>query len=121
MRRVLFNRQGEPVFYLTEAGVLYDLTDAPIAVCQDAQLVSLEGRHLGWFDGAFLRDPQGFILAFVKGAQAPGLELPPTRPLKQRLQPRPLAYKPLLVRLEPPEFRSAWSRRSLAMSEGPRA
>ncbi len=110
----MFDRQGEMCAYLTGAGVLYTRRGEPLALVQDEQVLSANGQHLGWFDGAFLRDGDGLILAFVKGAKPEsGLTLPPCQPFRDKPQPQPLAFKPLLVPRERPAFHWAWSEKSL--------
>jgi hypothetical protein len=110
MRRFIFDRQGEICLYLTGAGVIYDPANHPLATVQDEQVLSLEGRHLGWFDGQFLWSPDGYLLGFVKGATPQGgLRLPATKPLRFRPEPRPVAFKPLLVPRSKPVCQWVWS------------
>lgn len=115
MRRFLFDRHGEMRYYLTGAGVLYDRSSVPIGIVEREQVVSADAQHLGWFDGAFLRDAEGYVVAFVKGAKPQdGLALPPTEPFRVKLEPAPLAFRPLLVPRERPEFHWAWSEKTFA-------
>ena len=119
--RLLYDRFGAPVAYLAGA-LLYSLDDAPLGVVQDAQVVSPAGRHLGWFDGAFLRDAAGLVTAFAQGARgADGLELPPPQRRQGRLEPRPFAARPLLEPRERPAFAARWSEAAplAALAEKP--
>lgn len=113
VRRILYDRWGDPQHYLTGAGVLYGIDNAPVGAVQDGQLVR-RGEVVAWFDGAFVRDASG-VLAFVKGA-APqgGLALPKTAPLRAKLEPTTAPMHPLLVRLGPPPPTWRWSERTLA-------
>lgn len=113
MRRVLYDRAGAPQYYLTGAGVLFDLANVPQGALQERQLLSLEGRIVAWFANGFVWDASG-VLAFVKGATPQGdLALPKTAPLQARLAPTLAPLHPLLVRLEPPPLRWVWSDASL--------
>lgn len=112
MRRVLFDASGWARYYLTGAGVLYTRGDRPVAVVVERQLLDPAGRHLGWFDGWFLRDEDGAVLAFVKGARAPaGFTLPPPRRLD--FEPAPVAapFHPILAPRTEPEPVWRWSER----------
>lgn len=113
MRRVLYDRSGAPQLYVTGAGVLYTLDDQPRALLQEAQVLSLQGYALGWLQGGFLRDAEGRVVAFVKGARG-ALELPPTLPLRQRPQPTPAPFHPLARHATPPPERWVWSPLSVA-------
>ncbi len=118
MRRVLYDRAGAPGLYLTSAGVLYTLLNEPVGFVQEEVVVSAKGAPLGWFDGAFLWDAAGELLAFVKGARAPeglepGFDLPETRPLRTRPQPVPAPVHPLLRVPPKPPLRWVWSNRDL--------
>jgi hypothetical protein len=114
VRWVLYDRTGAPQHYLTGAGVLFDLTNAPVGSLQDGQVLNSTGRIVAWFDGAFVWDASG-VLAFVKGAKPQGgLVLPETAPLRARLAPTPTPLQPLLQQLEPPPLSWRWSERTLA-------
>ncbi len=117
MRRVLYDRVGAPGLYLTGAGVLYTLLNEPVGFVQEEVVVSAVGAPLGWFDGAFLWDAAGELLAFVKGARAPdglsGFVLPETSPLRTRPQPTPAPVHPLLRVPPKPPLRWVWSSRDL--------
>lgn len=114
MRRVLYNRAGEPGHYLTGAGVVFDLQNAPVGTVQDVQVLNRNGEVVGWFDGAFAWDALG-VLAFVKGAVSQGgLALPKTAPLRARLEPTPAPFHPLLRSAEPPPLLWRWSEHTLA-------
>jgi hypothetical protein len=71
VRRILYDRTGAPQHYLTGAGVLFDLTNAPVSSVQDVQVLNRAGRVVAWFNGAFAWDGSG-VLAFVKGAKPQG-------------------------------------------------
>lgn len=114
MRRVLYDRAGEPRHYLTGAGVLFDLENTPVGAVQETRLLDRDGRVVAWFDGAFARDASG-VLAFVKGAVPQGgLVLPKTAPLRARLAPTPAPLFPLLRPAEPPPLTWVWSEHTLA-------
>lgn len=114
MRRVLYDRTGEPQHYLTGAGVVFDLENAPVGTVQDVQVLNRNGEVVAWFDGAFVWDASG-VLAFVKGAvPRGGLALPRTAPLRARLAPTPAPFFPLLRPAEPPPLTWRWSERTLA-------
>lgn len=118
--RLLFGADGEMRYYLIErpgplSGLLYARSDAPVGAVIEGQVVGADARHLGWFDGAFLRDTEGFVLAFAEGAEAQGgLALPPIKPFSGRPEPQPLALEPLLLPRPRPAPRWAWSRADLA-------
>lgn len=109
MRRVLYDRSGEPQAYLTGAGVLFDLANRPVATLQDGTLLDRRGRVIAWFDGSFVWTEQG-VLLFIKGAESQSsLTLPKTLPLRTKLEPTPAPFFPLLLRTEPPPLRWVWS------------
>ena len=109
-------------YYLLEPDLLYARANEPLGAVVAGQVVGPGARHLGWFDGAFLRDPEGFILAFAAGAEAQGgLVLPPVKPFSGRPRPRPLALQPLLLPRPRPAPRWAWSQGDLAALPHPRA
>lgn len=113
MKRVLYDRTGEPQHYLTGAGALFGLDNVPVGAVQGGQLLR-RGQVVAWFDGAFVWDASG-VLAFVKGAvPRGGLTLPKTAPLRAKLTPTAAPMHPLLVRLEPPPLTWCWSERTLA-------
>lgn len=112
MRRFIFDKYGEFSYYLTGAGVLYDASNNAVAWLQEDGVVSPQGEFIGWFDGAFLRDGEGCLLGFVKGARVPeeaGLELPQTKLLNFKPEPKPAPFYPLLVTRDKPEFTWQWS------------
>jgi hypothetical protein len=110
MRTFIFDQQGEVCLYSTGAGVIYDPANHPVAIVQSGQVVSLYGRHLGWFDGQFLWSEEGLLLGFVRGATPQGsLKLPATKPLSFRPEPRPAAFKPLFVPRSKPVCQWTWS------------
>lgn len=114
MRRILYDHTGAPQYYLTGAGVLFDLANAPAGAIQDGQVLNRAGRVVAWFDGAFVWDASG-VLAFVKGAKPQGgLVLPKTAPLRAKLAPTPAPLHPLRQQLEPPPPSWRWSQRTLA-------
>lgn len=108
MRRILFDRSGEPRFYLTGAGVLYTMRDEPVGFIQDEIVADVGGRARAHFDGSFLRDLGGNILAFVKGAKG-DLDLPPTKPLHHKPSPQRALLRPFVERPPAPEPRWDWS------------
>ncbi len=113
MKRVLYDRRGEPQHYLTGAGTLFDLWNTPAGAVQGGQVLQ-RGQVVAWFDGAFVWDVSG-VLAFVKGAVPQGgLTLPKTAPLRAKLTPTVAPMHPLLVQLEPLPLTWCWSERTLA-------
>lgn len=114
MRTFIYDAAGEAFLYVTGAGVVYDAHNSPLGLVQNEQVVSANTAHLGWFDGAFLWDADGYVLGFVKGAKAEGLELPQTKPLRFKPQPTPFALHPLLVPRDKPDFKWRWSPQILA-------
>lgn len=111
MRQILFDQAGEPRFYLTGAGVLYTVRDEPIGFVQDGIVADVGGRARALFDGHFLRDLNGDLLAFVKGARG-DIDLPPTRPLHHKPSPQRALLHPFIESVERspiPEPRWEWS------------
>ena len=116
MRRFIFDQDGEAAYYLTGAGVLYNVANQAVGWLQEDGLVSPEGEIVGWFDGQFLRDAEGYLVGFVKGAKEAGLELPRTKPLAFTPAPVPTPFYPLLVTRDKPSFKQAWSEKTLAQA-----
>jgi hypothetical protein len=115
VRQVLFDRHGEPVLYLTGAGVVYTVENEPVGCVVEGALVDYRGEVLGYLEGGFLWSCEGEVIAFVKGAVARGgLKLPETKRLTRRLAPRPAPVFPMLRPHERPELRWRWAERSLA-------
>ena len=111
MRKFIYDASGEACLYVTGAGAVFDAHNRPVGLVQDEQVVTVNASHLGWFDGAFLWDAEGYLLGFVKGARVDkGLELPRTKPLRFKPQPSPFAMRPLLVPREKPLFKWQWSK-----------
>ena len=109
MRKFIYDAHGEVMLYLTGAGALFDSDNKPVGIVQDEQVVTPGGQHAGWFDGAFLWNVEGYLLGFVKGARAEGLELPQTKPLHFKPQPVSFPVRPLLIPREKPTFKWQWS------------
>lgn len=111
MRRILFDRGGNPALYITGAGVVYTLANQPLGIVQDDRVVNLLGTVCAWFDGAFMWDTRGAVAGFVKGAKpaTPEFVLPPTKPLRVKLEPTPGFLHPLLRPAQKPAFRWEWS------------
>ena len=109
MRRFIYDRNGEAYLYITGAGALFNASNTPLGIVHDEQVVSLQGGHLGWFDGQLLWNVDGRLLGFVKGTLREGLELPKTRPLTFTPKPTPVSFRPLLVPREKPPLLLTWS------------
>ena len=116
MRYFIYNQRGEAYLYVTGAGALFDTSNTPLGVVYSEQVISLQGRHLGWFDGQLLWDADGRLLGFVKGIRREGLELPKTRPLTFTPKPTSVPFRPLLVPREKPPLLLTWSDTPLSPS-----
>jgi hypothetical protein len=96
---------GEPVAYLRERG-------------QGFTVHGFNGRHLGSFEGGILRDREGYVTGFVRGAASV-----PLRPegIKGIKRIRPIRSIPEITGIRP-IFRSQFSRVPLAqfLSQGAR-
>ena len=124
MRRFLFNQAGDIEFYLTGAGVIYNVLNEPVGIVQrgmsqlDAELepvTGINGELVAWFDDNFLWNYDGELLAFLKGAKPEvDFELPETQKLAFAPQPKAAPFKPLLTRAKPPERVWRWSVHKLA-------
>lgn len=78
-------------------------------------VVAAGGQVFAWFDDAFLWNVKGEVLAFIKGAVAEGdLELPKTKKLELKLEPKPAPFYPLLMRATPPEKSWRWASETVA-------
>ena len=80
MRRFVYDKHGEAYLYVTGAGALFDASNVPVGLVYDEQVISLQGRHLGWFDGQLLWDTDGRLLGFVKGTRREGSSYPKRNP-----------------------------------------
>ena len=114
MRRVIYDKRGEPKLYVTGAGVVYGLDNQVRGFVQDERLADERGALRGWFDGGFLWDLEGYVVGFVKGAKPPqGLDLPKTQPLRVKPQPTPALLAPFLQMQPKPELHLEWSEGEL--------
>lgn len=120
MRRILFDQQGNAAFYLTGAGVMFNILNQGVGIIQrelglaiDAQLEPVTGSSgaiIAWFDDAFLWTTEGELIAFVKGAKPEAdLLLPKTKKLAFKPEPKTTPFKPLLARAAPPERQWRWA------------
>ncbi len=127
MRRFLFNKQGDACYYLTGAGVLFDVMNQAVGRVQPevgmvqadapAPVVGSQGELVAWFDDAFLWSLEGDLLAFVKGAKAQeGLLLPKTRKLAFVPEPQAVPFRPLLSRWSAPERKWKWASQALVLN-----
>ena len=114
MRRIIYDKHGEPKLYITGAGVVYGLENHVRGFVQNEQLADERGAVRGWFGGDFLWDLDGFLVGFVKGAKPPqSLELPKTQPLEVKPQPTPALLAPFLQMQPKPELHFEWSEGEL--------
>ena len=112
MRRIIYDKRGEPRLYVTGAGVVYGLENTVRGFVQNGQLADERGAVRGWFDGEFLWDLEGYLVGFVKGAKPPqSLDLPKTQPLRVKPQPTPALLAPFLQMHPKPELHFEWSER----------
>lgn len=110
MRRVLFDKSGDPCLYLTGAGVLYTTDNQPVGRLEGEAVVSFAGTVVAWLIADFLCDAEGKPVAFVKGAKPQeGLTLPRVKALGVRLEPRPAPFYPLLRPAGRPPLTWQWS------------
>ncbi len=118
----MFDRQGKVCFYLTGAGVMYNvfnqavgrLEREPGLALDMTPVVGATGQVLAWFDESFLWNQKGELLVFIKGAKPEGsLELPKTKRLEFKPEPKPAPFQPLLVRAKPPEKSWRWATDTL--------
>ena len=114
MRRIIYDKHGEPRLYITGAGVVYGLENNVRGFVQNEQLADERGAVRGWFDGSFLWDIEGYLVGLMKGAKAPQeVTLPKTQPLKIKPQPTPALLTPFLQMRPKPELHYAWSARDV--------
>ena len=114
MRRIIYDKHGEPRLYVTGAGVVYGLDNRVRGFVQNEQLADERGAVRGWFSGSFLWDIDGYLVGFVKGAKPPqSLTLPKTQPLSVKPQPTPALLAPFLQMQPKPELYFEWSEREL--------
>jgi hypothetical protein len=108
--RWLFDREGEPRWYVSAGGGVFDARNRAVGLLDGGQLLGLQGSHLGWFDGVFLRDREGAVLAFTEAARGrTTLELPACRAVRVRPRPLPLLARPLAAPRERPDDVDRWS------------
>ena len=114
MRRIIYDKHGEPRLYVTGAGVVYSLDNQVRGFVQNERLADERGAVSGWFDGEFLWNLEGYLVGFVKGAKPPqSLDLPKTQPLRVKPQPTPALLAPFLQMRPKPKLRYAWAEGEL--------
>jgi hypothetical protein len=107
----LFDSQGAPVAYIDtkDEQTIYLWKGQPVAYLfadgQETLVYGFNGRHLGWFEAGLIRDRDGSIVGFVKGA------VPMTTHVEPSKEPKEL--KPLAGtrRLPSPKplYNDAWA------------
>lgn len=128
MRRILFDQEGNAVYYLTGAGVLFDAMNQAVGIVQREVGMLIEGKLepvtgstgeiVAWFDDSFLWTPEGELMAFIKGAKPEGdFKLPKTKKLVFMPKPQAAPFKPLLARSKPPTKSWVWAVHKLVQSQ----
>src|SRR2546429_8967573 len=78
----LFDRVGEVGAWVREEGVIYDLSDFPVAFIMSHDIYSFSGEHKGRFSSGYLRDHYGNAVGWVRGAKGgPLLPIPSVPPI----------------------------------------
>jgi len=71
MERTLFNRNGDPVAYITDDynDTIYMTEGLPVAyIHDDRHIYGINGRHLGWFVNDIIFNNIGERIGFTAGA-----------------------------------------------------
>lgn len=105
----LYDRHGRAKAFLLDGKRIITLRGAPLAFFQSGSIYDYTGRHLGWWEGQFVRGRDGGVGLWMRGASTgllmPLPSLPPLAPLPQLEPLRPLPQLPPLKPLP----RRAWS------------
>lgn len=114
MTRLLYDRAGGARYHLSGPEVLYDRRNRPLGRVVDGQLLGLDGRALGWFDGLALRDAQGAVWATTADARGRlGLDLPEPAAAGFRARAVPVPMRPLAAPRVRPQPQDRWSDHAL--------
>ncbi len=114
MTRLLYGPAGEARYHLSGPAVLYDRHNRPLGRVVEGQLLGVDGRALGWFDGLALRDPQGALWATTAEARGRlGLDLPEPAPAGFRPRAQRVHMRPLAAPRVRPRPQDRWSERTL--------
>ena len=73
----MYDRTGWPyVFADPQTGWLYNLRGHPFALVVLNGVYSRDGIFIGWFCGDYIRDKEGRVVVFMKGARISGVAMP---------------------------------------------
>lgn len=66
----LYDKDGEAVAYIDTSDdlTIYLWGGAPVAYLEDGNIWGFNGNHLGWFEDGIMRNQNGDVVGFVKGA-----------------------------------------------------
>jgi hypothetical protein len=89
----LFDKTGASPYWADPASSqIFDSTGQAIALINFDSVFDQSGKHIGWWYGDHIRDHDGRLLLFVRGAQIAGVNLPPPsrsrQPKARHLLPR---------------------------------
>jgi hypothetical protein len=111
MELTFYDAAGRAVAYCEDERHIYSFTGVALAYVEDDSVYGYDGRHLGWWDGGWIRDHDGVLVFFTELADDRGPRLPirQPRPAKGvKDAPPPPVYK----HVKPARFAdgSSWLR-----------
>ena len=74
----LYDAHGRPTAYSDDGVSIYLFTGRPVAYIVGNAVFAFSGKHLGWWQNGWLRDPAGAISFFSESATGAGLVKPVT-------------------------------------------
>ena len=107
----LFDRYGSPAAYIAteEDPTIYLWDGTPTAYLVQSSIYGFNGAHLGWYEQGVVRDHEGSVAGFIRGA----IDLPTrVETVKGAKQVKPVKSVKELAPSRPPDS-AAWSREDL--------
>ncbi|MEO8399940.1 MAG: 4-fold beta flower protein [Ignavibacteriaceae bacterium] len=92
----IFNSNGEATHYIENTtNTIYSFDGSPVAFLSwnsssGYNIYTFKGQHLGWFNNEIIRDHDGNIIGFEKGAVNTFTKLEPMKGMKKALPMKPM-------------------------------
>jgi hypothetical protein len=107
-----YDAKGKPVAYINDGVHIYLLSGKPVVYVDGASVYSYGGKHLGRFEGGWIRDNQGLCVFFTENASSgPMKPMRGMKPMKGLEGLKPLKGLKGLKEMKPmrPMVSSSWS------------
>jgi hypothetical protein len=113
MSYIFYNKSGSLIAYTEDNCHIFKFTGEPLAYINEDSVYTYEGKHLGFYQGGWIRDNDGMCVYFTKDAKGgPPRKMKEIGPVKSPKSKIP-EKKPRNNQLKKPEIKQVWSKLSL--------